>query len=85
MDPDLFIDDFQAGAKKLREGKLKKWIIKTMRSRGLQDVESIRPLLDACLDLGDESEDNLEKSDGAAGSQKPSLSHSGRARPAHHY
>ena len=62
MDTDLFFDDFQIGAQKLREGKLKRWITKTTQSRGLQDAELIGPLLNTsgCMDLGNESDDDTE-------------------------
>lgn len=62
MDTDLFFDDFQTGARKLREGKLEKWITKTTRSRDLQDAELIGSLLDTCMDLGNESDDDTEES-----------------------
>jgi hypothetical protein len=65
MDENIFIDDFQTGAQRLREGKLKKWIIKTTRSRGLQDTEIIGPLLESCMDLGNESDNNSEEDDDA--------------------
>ena len=66
MDTVLFFDDFQTGARKLREGKLKRWITKTTRSCGLQDAELIGPLLDACMDLGNESDGDAELEDTSA-------------------
>lgn len=38
-DTEPFVDDYQRGIQQLRGGKLKKWVYKTTRSRGLRKME----------------------------------------------
>ena len=61
FDIDLFVDDFELGLKKLGGGgKLKNWISKTTRSRGLQTSQNLSPQR---LVAADDNEDSAEEED----------------------
>ncbi|KAJ3506750.1 hypothetical protein NLJ89_g6695 [Agrocybe chaxingu] len=66
---ETFEDDFQKGVKKLRGGKLKKWLDKTIRSRNLWNLSSAADVaspsqVDSSKN-GDEDSDSDDDEDGA--------------------
>jgi hypothetical protein len=61
-DIELFLDDYQKGIQQLRGGKLKKWIYKTTRFRGLSKKEEGKETIS--LPEGGDPDDDEDDSEG---------------------